>query len=48
MSKTIFENGLLNIVPIPKEFEDYEKMISDKVESLPQDRKNQSGLNTLF
>ena len=33
------ENGLLNIVLIPKEFEDYEKMISDKVESLPQDRK---------
>jgi len=33
------EKGLLNIVPIPKKFEDYEKMISAKVESLPQDGK---------
>ena len=33
------EKGLLNIVPIPKEFEDYEKMILAKVESLPQDGK---------
>ena len=33
------EKGLLNIVLIPKKFEDYEKMISAKVESLPQDGK---------
>ena len=33
------EKGLLNIILIPKEFEDYEKMISAKVESLPQDGK---------
>ena len=33
------KNGLLNIVQIPKEFEDYEKMIMGKVESLPQDGK---------
>ena len=33
------EKGLLNIIPIPKKFEDYEKMISAKVESLPQDGK---------
>ena len=33
------EKGLLNIIPIPKKFEDYEKMISAKVESLPQDEK---------
>ena len=33
------KNGLLNIVKIPKEFEEYEKMIMDKVESLPQDGK---------
>ena len=31
------KNGLLNIVQIPKEFEEYEKMIMGKVESLPQD-----------
>jgi hypothetical protein len=37
--KNNIENGLLNIVPIPKEFEDYEKMISAKVESLPKDKK---------
>jgi hypothetical protein len=33
------KNGLLNIVQIPKEFEEYEKMIMGKVESLPQDGK---------
>ena len=33
------KNGLLNIVQIPKEFEEYEKMIMSKVESLPQDGK---------
>ena len=33
------QNNLLNIVPIPKEFEEYEKMIMGKVESLPQDVK---------
>jgi hypothetical protein len=33
------KNGLLNIVKIPKEFEEYEKMIMGKVESLPQDGK---------
>ena len=33
------KNGLLNIVHIPKEFEEYEKMIMSKVESLPQDVK---------
>ena len=33
------QNKLLNIVPIPKEFEEYEKMIMGKVESLPQDVK---------
>jgi hypothetical protein len=33
------ENGLLNIVQIPKKFEEYEEMIMSKVESLPQDRK---------
>jgi len=33
------ENGLLNIIQIPKEFEQYEKMIMDKVESVPQDKK---------
>ena len=33
------KNGLLNIVHIPKEFEEYEKMIMDKVEGLPQDGK---------
>jgi len=37
--KNNIESGLLNIVPIPKEFEDYEKMISTKVESLPQNGK---------
>ena len=31
------QNKLLNIVPIPKEFEEYEKMIMGKVKSLPQD-----------
>ena len=31
--------GTLNIVPIPEEFEEYEKMIMSKVESLPQDVK---------
>jgi hypothetical protein len=36
---TSIENGLLNVVKIPKEFEDYEKMIMDKVKSLPQDGK---------
>jgi len=33
------QNGLLNIVKIPKEFEEYEKMIMGKVRSLPQDTK---------
>ena len=33
------QNKLLNIVPIPKQFEEYEKMIMSKVESLPQDVK---------
>ena len=33
------KNGLLNIVPIPEEFEEYERMIMDKVESVPQDKK---------
>ena len=33
------QNKLLNIVPIPKEFEEYEKTIMSKVESLPQDVK---------
>ena len=33
------QNNLLNIVPIPKEFEEYEKMIMGKVKSLPQDVK---------
>jgi hypothetical protein len=33
------QNNLLNIVPIPKEFEEYKKMIMGKVESLPQDVK---------
>ena len=33
------KNGLLNIVQIPKKFEEYEKMIMGKVESLPQDGK---------
>ena len=33
------KNGLLNIVQIPKEFEEYEKIIMSKVESLPQDGK---------
>ena len=33
------KNGLLNIVQIPKEFEEYEKMIMGKVESLPQNGK---------
>ncbi|MDA7495099.1 hypothetical protein N8459_01170 [Nitrosopumilus sp.] len=33
------QNKLLNIVPIPKEFEEYEKMIMGKVKSLPQDVK---------
>ena len=33
------ENNRLNIVRIPKEFEEYEKMIMEKVESLPQDVK---------
>jgi len=37
--KNNIEKQLLNIVPIPKEFEDYEKMISPKVESLPRDGK---------
>ena len=37
--KNNVENKLLNIVQIPKEFEDYEKMIMDKVEGLPQDVK---------
>tara|TARA_B110000014_G_scaffold248757_1_gene223422 strand:- start:481 stop:1041 length:561 start_codon:yes stop_codon:yes gene_type:complete len=37
--KSNTENKLLNIVPIPKEFEEYEKMIMNKVESLPQDVK---------
>ena len=31
------QNKLLNIIPIPKEFEEYEKMIMGKVKSLPQD-----------
>ena len=29
-------NKLLNIVPIPKTFEEYEKMIEEKVASLPE------------
>ena len=33
------QNKLLNIVPIPEEFEEYEKMIMGKVKSLPQDVK---------
>ena len=33
------KNGLLNIVQIPKKFEEYEKMIMGKVESLPQNGK---------
>ena len=33
------QNKLLNIVLIPKQFEEYEKMIMSKVESLPQDVK---------
>ena len=33
------ENKLLNIVQIPKEFEEYEEMIMDKVKALPQDVK---------
>ena len=33
------QSGLLNIVEIPEKFEDYEKMIMGKVESLPQDGK---------
>ncbi len=30
------ENNLLNIVPIPKTFEEYSKMIEEKVASLPK------------
>ena len=37
------KNGLLNIVQIPKKFEEYEKMIMGKVESLPQDGKIRVG-----
>ena len=37
--KNNVENKLLNIVQIPKEFEEYEKMIMDKVKALPQDVK---------
>ena len=37
--KNNVENKLLNIVQIPKEFEEYEKMIMDKVKELPQDVK---------
>ena len=37
--KNNVENGNLNIVPIPKEFEEYEKIIMKKVEGLPQDGK---------
>ena len=33
------QNDLLNIVLIPEEFEEYEKMIMGKVKSLPQDVK---------
>ncbi|UTY61155.1 MAG: hypothetical protein HPQ69_04405 [Marine Group I thaumarchaeote] len=37
--KNNVENKLLNIVQIPKEFEEYEEMIMDKVKALPQDVK---------
>ncbi len=37
--KKNIQNGLLNIITIPKEFEDYEKMILAKVDLLPQDKK---------
>ena len=33
------ENELLNLVKIPKKFEEYEEMIMGKVKSLPQDKK---------
>ena len=35
----IENNELLHIVEIPKEFEDYSKMILDKVKALPEDAK---------
>ena len=33
-------NELLHIVEIPKEFEDYSKMILDKVKALPEEVQN--------